>query len=60
MNLVKKAFEGKEMPLIVLMGNKIDLAHMQAVKTDQHEQFAKAHKLHGCYYVSAKSGDMIT
>ena len=34
--LVVKSFEGKEMPMMVLMGNKSDLAHMQAVKTEQH------------------------
>ena len=41
---------------MVLMGNKIDLIHMQAVKAEQHEKFAKEHD---CvpYYVSAKTGD---
>ena len=56
---MRKSFEGKELPLLVLMANKIDLAHMQAVKSDQHDQFCKTHKLHASYYVSAKSGDMV-
>ena len=59
LNLVKKSFEGKELPLIVMMGNKIDLVHMQAVKTDQHEAFSKMNRFHGSYYVSAKTGDQI-
>ena len=58
-NLVKKAFEGKELPMMILMANKIDLAHMQAVKSDQHEAFSKANKFHASYFVSAKSGDMV-
>ena len=45
--------------MIVLFGNKIDLAHMQAVKPEQHEGFAQKEKLSGAYYVSAKSGDQI-
>jgi Ras-related protein Rab-28 len=32
--LVNKAFAGKDMPLMVLIGNKIDLNHMQAVKAE--------------------------
>ena len=59
LNLVKKAFEGKELPLLVMMGNKIDLVHMQAVKTEQHEAFGKFNKFHASYYVSAKTGDQI-
>ena len=59
LGIVKKAYEGKELPIIILMGNKIDLAHMQAVKTEQHEAFVKKHSLHAGYYVSAKSGDQV-
>jgi hypothetical protein len=28
LGLVKKSFEGKEMPLLIMLGNKIDLVHM--------------------------------
>eukprot|EP00345_Euplotes_harpa_P013831 CAMPEP_0168337616 /NCGR_PEP_ID=MMETSP0213-20121227/12300_1 /TAXON_ID=151035 /ORGANISM="Euplotes harpa, Strain FSP1.4" /LENGTH=176 /DNA_ID=CAMNT_0008343147 /DNA_START=8 /DNA_END=538 /DNA_ORIENTATION=- len=56
--LVAKTFEGKEMPLMALMGNKIDLNHMQAVKSEEHEQFAEDNKLYS-FYVSAKTGDQV-
>jgi hypothetical protein len=32
LNLVRKSFEGKDLPILVLVGNKSDLMHMQAVK----------------------------
>ncbi len=60
MDLVKKAFDEKEMPMLLLLANKMDLLHMQAVKTEQHEAFAKANKVHASYYVSAKTGDSIS
>ena len=41
---------------MVLMGNKIDLNHMQAVKAEQHEAFAEENNLYS-FYVSAKTGD---
>ena len=44
------------MPKLILMGNKVDLNHMQAVKLDQHNEFAKDHDMKS-YYVSAKTGD---
>ena len=59
LNLVNKTFEGKEMPLLILMGNKIDLNHMQAVKTDQHERFSEENNLYS-FYVSAKTGDQVS
>ena len=56
--LVTKTFEGKELPLMALMGNKIDLNHMQAVKSEEHEKFAEDNKLYN-FYVSAKTGDQV-
>jgi Ras-related protein Rab-28 len=53
---VNKTFAGKELPLMVLMGNKIDLNHMQAVKSEAHEKFAEENNLYS-FYVSAKTGD---
>jgi Ras-related protein Rab-28 len=41
LDVINKTFEGRELPLLALMGNKIDLNHMQAVKTDQHDQVSK-------------------
>ena len=40
-SLVLKTFEGKELPLMALMGNKIDLNHMQAVKSEEHDKFCE-------------------
>jgi Ras-related protein Rab-28 len=36
--LIVKTFEDKDMPLLALMGNKIDLNHIQAVKPEQHDK----------------------
>ena len=44
---------------MVLMGNKIDLNHMQAVKPEQHEKFSEEESLYS-FYVSAKTGDQIS
>ena len=41
--LVLKSFEGKDLPMMLLMANKSDLGHMQSVKPDQHEQFTQKH-----------------
>ena len=54
--LVQKTFDGREMPVMVLIGNKVDLNHMQAVKQDLHTKFASKYKM-ASYYVSAKTGD---
>ena len=43
---------------MALIGNKVDLNHMQAVKADQHSKFATLHKMKG-YYCSAKTGDQV-
>lgn len=56
--LVVKTFDTKELPLMVLMGNKIDLSHMQAVKAEEHKQFSDANNMYS-FYVSAKTGDQI-
>ena len=58
LHLVTKTFEGKELPLMILMGNKIDLNHMQAVKSEEHMIFCEENKL-SSYYVSAKTGDQV-
>ena len=42
----------------MLLGNKVDLNHMQAVKQDQHTKVAMKNNLTP-YYISAKSGDQI-
>ena len=55
-NLVKNAFKGRPLPQMILLGNKVDLNHMQAVKQDAHQKFAKENKIIA-YYASAKTGD---
>ena len=57
--IVVKAFEGKPMPLLALVGNKSDLRHLTAVKTDQHKAFADENKM-SSFIMSAKSGDQVT
>ena len=56
LELVKRTFEGRDLPLLVLLGNKVDLNHMQAVKQDMHLKFATDNSMNQ-YYVSAKTGD---
>lgn len=41
------------------MGNKVDLNHMQAVKTNSHFNFASENNLKA-FYCSAKTGDQVT
>ena len=43
--LVQKTFGEREMPVMVLLGNKVDLNHMQAVKQDLHTKFASKYKM---------------
>ena len=38
--LVMRSFEGRELPVMALLGNKVDLNHIQAVKVDAHSKFA--------------------
>lgn len=56
LGLVTKSFAGREPPLMCLVGNKVDLNNMQAVKVDSHQQFAAKHKMRS-HYCSAKTGD---
>ena len=56
LELVQKTFGDRDMPVMVLLGNKVDLNHMQAVKQDLHTKFAAKYKM-SSYYVSAKTGD---
>ena len=57
--LVVKTFEGQNsMPYTVLVGNKIDLRHLTAVKATLHNQFAEENEM-ASYFMSAKSGDQV-
>jgi Ras-related protein Rab-28 len=56
--LVLKTFEGQPMPYTVLVGNKIDLRHLTAVKSQLHSQFAAENEM-ASFFMSAKSGDQV-
>lgn len=56
--LVKRTFDKEPMPYVALMGNKMDLVHMRAVKQDKHTQFVDENDLYS-YFVSARSGDQV-
>ena len=58
LELVKRTFEGRDLPSIILLGNKVDLNHMQAVKQDLHLKFSTDNNMTQ-YYVSAKTGDQV-
>ena len=47
------------MPYVALVGNKMDLSHMRAVKLDKHNQFADENDMYS-YFVSAKNGDQVS
>lgn len=59
LRIVLKACKDKEMPLLSLVGNKSDLRHLTAVKTEQHNAFAEENKM-SSFIMSAKSGDQVT
>ena len=46
------------MPCMALLGNKIDLSHMRAVRHDHHNRFADENQMHS-YMLSAKNGDQV-
>ncbi|CAK9035942.1 unnamed protein product [Durusdinium trenchii] len=56
--LVKRTFDQTPMPYTALMGNKADLSHIRAVKTEKHSQFADENDLYS-YFVSARTGDQV-
>ncbi|XP_062492377.1 ras-related protein Rab-28 isoform X2 [Pezoporus occidentalis] len=58
-NAVKKVNEESEtQPLVALVGNKIDLEHMRAVKVDKHQRFCQENNF-SSHFVSAKTGDSV-
>lgn len=60
LRLVLRAFPtDKARPLIALVGNKTDLRHLTAVRTDQHQKFCDDHGLVS-FFISAKTADNVT
>ncbi|CAE7854479.1 Rab28, partial [Symbiodinium sp. KB8] len=47
------------LPHVVLVANKMDLAHTRAVKVGKHKAFVQENSLAADYFVSAKSGDYV-
>mmetsp|Transcript_36907 Transcript_36907/g.97640 ORF Transcript_36907/g.97640 Transcript_36907/m.97640 type:complete len:227 (+) Transcript_36907:13-693(+) len=58
-NLVVRTFKGQGMPRVTLVGNKTDLAHLRAVRVDDHNRFADENELFSCF-MSAKTGDNVS
>eukprot|EP00953_Heterococcus_sp_UTEX-ZZ885_P023877 13098-Heterococcus_DN1.PRE.5 len=46
------------MPFMALVGNKCDLSHMRAVRTERAHVFADENNMH-MFFMSAKSGDQV-
>ncbi len=49
-----------KLPHMVLMANKMDLAHQRAVKVNKHKEFVTTNSIQADYFVSAKNGDYVT
>ena len=58
LQVVKTTYAGSQLPYLALIGNKIDLYHMQAVKIEKHNSFAEQNSMYS-YMVSAKTGDQV-
>jgi len=56
--LVKQTFGPTQMPYMTLVGNKMDLKHLQAVSQRRHRAFADRHVMQSCF-VSAKTGESV-
>lgn len=63
LHMVKKVFSAADQdnkpPHIALVGNKIDLEHMRAVKIEKHQKFASENGL-SSHFVSARTGDSVS
>jgi Ras-related protein Rab-28 len=49
-----------KLPLMVLMANKMDIAHQRAVKVNKHKEFKANNHVAADFFVSAKNGDYVT
>ena len=57
--LVRKVFpDADQMPYMALVGNKVDMSHLRAVKSEKHTQLAESFNMKS-FYVSAKTGDNV-
>lgn len=54
-------FRDAQSPILALqlVGNKVDMSHLRAVKSERHTSFAEMHGMHQ-FFVSAKTGDNVS
>ena len=55
LELVKRTFEGRDLPLIILLGNKVDLDDQIVVTEQVGNEFAQQHRMN-YHETSAKTG----
>lgn len=58
LTVVKKSCTGK-LPALALVGNKMDLDHMRAVKNEKHQKFAGEHDM-SSHFISARTDDQVS
>jgi len=56
--IIKKTC-GQKPPALALVGNKIDLDHMRAVKNDRHQKFATENNM-SSHFISARTDDQVS
>lgn len=49
----------QKLPALALIGNKIDLDHLRAVKADKHQKFATEHSM-SSHFISARTDDQVS
>ena len=59
LGVVKRVFKDATLPYIAVVGNKMDLTHLRAVKAEKHAQFADEANLYS-FLISARLGDLVT
>lgn len=57
--LVRQTFEGRAMPQVILVANKMDLMHLRTVKPGKHAQFVEENDTMS-YLLSAKNGQNVS
>jgi Ras-related protein Rab-28 len=55
---VQSLFQPSEMPYLALVGNKMDLTHIRAVKAEKHAKFADANNMFS-FLLSVRLGDLV-
>mmetsp|Transcript_16287 Transcript_16287/g.24544 ORF Transcript_16287/g.24544 Transcript_16287/m.24544 type:complete len:193 (-) Transcript_16287:265-843(-) len=56
--IASRTFDEDAMPFTVLVGNKCDLKHLAAVRSDSHSRFATENEM-AAFLMSAKNGDQV-